>query len=610
MSRNITYTTQGATWVKALLSLIFGVLLLTSTYAQVQFYTIVSETRLTPDRPFQVQYIIEGATGVERFEAPGFPGFQVEQVFDAPSRSRISPRSGNRVNAFTKVAILVPVKVGQYTIRGASAIVDGKSVKSNPVDVQVLAQLNPGRRLTDSDVQDESELRPGETIAQKIRENFFLTAQVNKSTCYVGEPITAVYKACSRIRNASSQVVKRPSLTGFSVVEMVDVYDGQATVESVGGKAFFVHLIRKVQLFPLQPGVYQLDAAEVESEIRFYQDNSARSGNDLQDFLDRTRASEPPTIIPHRVTLRSKPLQVSVKPLPEEGQPEGFSGAVGSFNLIARVDNKEVSAGTQVRIQFTITGEGNFPLINAPVITWPNGLDIVEAGTEDKTNAYVYPLSGSKTFTYLLTTSSPGIIQIPEATFSYFDPTSASYVSRQTLPMEVQVTGEAKREERKEALVTGRKSRPYPLHFLWFIPVVLIIVALIVYQVVSGRREKAKPQPNAETEPKISPARNAALVFSSADMAIATSDRGRFYTLIQQILWESASRRCEVPPSGLNKQNVSARLIETGVAAEIVSEFRRVLDECEWALYTPDVTADDMIEMRRRAAAVFDAMEG
>src|SRR6185436_4607185 len=90
----------------------------------------------------------------------------------------------------------------------------------------------------------------------------------SKNSCYVGEPLEVVYKLYSRL-NANSQVMKRPSLTGFSVMEMVDSYDGKAEINKLNGRSYFTNLVRKVQLFPLQEGTYTLDPAEIESVVHF-----------------------------------------------------------------------------------------------------------------------------------------------------------------------------------------------------------------------------------------------------------------------------------------------------------------------------------------------------
>src|SRR6201999_3240685 len=100
------------------------------------------------------------------------------------------------------------------------------------------------------DIDREFVLKPGENIRDKVRKNLFVKVQVDRNTCYVGEPIVATYKLYSRL-NAESRVTKRPSLNGFSVYDMIDPGADAVSVEKLNGKAYTVHTIRKTQLIPL-----------------------------------------------------------------------------------------------------------------------------------------------------------------------------------------------------------------------------------------------------------------------------------------------------------------------------------------------------------------------
>ncbi len=183
-----------------------------------------------------------------------------------------------------------------------------------------------------------------------------------------------VYKAYSRL-NANSQVVRRPSLTGFSVIEMVDSYDNRPEIEKIDGKPFFTHLIRKAQLFPLQAGTFTLDAAEVESTIYFYRNPESGISDDLQRLLERSTVDQPPafTRVEHKAILKSKPFSISVKPLPEAGKPANFSGAVGQYNIALRLMKSQLQQGEPGKLQLMVSGNGNFPLVTAPSIEWPKG---------------------------------------------------------------------------------------------------------------------------------------------------------------------------------------------------------------------------------------------
>src|SRR5690606_37413114 len=93
----------------------------------------------------------------------------------------------------------------------------------------------------------------------------------------------------------------------------------------------YVHLIRKVQLFPIQAGAYTLDEAEVESLVQFV-DMHDKSGFRLNQPLKGNR-SRGHAYVQKRMSFLSPELTVNVKPLPEQNQPPGFQGAVGRFSL-------------------------------------------------------------------------------------------------------------------------------------------------------------------------------------------------------------------------------------------------------------------------------------
>jgi hypothetical protein len=137
---------------------------------------------------------------------------------------------------------------------------------------------------------------------------------------------------------------------------MVDGYDSEPSVEKVNGENFFVHLVRKVQLFPLQAGNYEIDNAQVESVIQF-----AKEAGDLSTSLNRSS-----NILRHAVTVSSKTLPVEVTPLPEEGQPANFSGAVGSYTIEATANKHKLESGDAIQYKLTIRGKGIFRLLRRP----------------------------------------------------------------------------------------------------------------------------------------------------------------------------------------------------------------------------------------------------
>jgi hypothetical protein len=115
---------------------------------------------------------------------------------------------------------------------------------------------------------------------------------------------------------------------------MTDLSTDAVSVEKLNGKAFTVHTIRKTQLIPLQAGSIDLDPVEVENTVHFIKgglrQEPRHSGNRLQDMLDQLAGEENlGPVFDENVTLDTKPLTITVKPLPEENKPANFNGAVG-----------------------------------------------------------------------------------------------------------------------------------------------------------------------------------------------------------------------------------------------------------------------------------------
>ena len=107
----------------------------------------------------------------------------------------------------------------------------------------------------------------------------------------------------------------------------------------------------------------------------------AREGGDLSTSLNRSG-----DILRHAVTISSKTLPVEVNPLPEAGQPANFTGAVGSYTVEAASNKHKIETGDAVHYKLTIRGKGNFPLITAPEITFPDGVTKGEVKVTDELN--------------------------------------------------------------------------------------------------------------------------------------------------------------------------------------------------------------------------------
>src|ERR1022692_1907209 len=413
-----------------------------SVVAQVKFTTITSSKEIGRSDYVQVEFVVENAKQIEHLTPPSFPDFH---IVEGPMQSSgMSIVNGNTSQYKAVSFILQPVKLGKFSIQGATAEVDGKQMRSNAVSVEVNTSstgspnsinqvLQPSNMPRDPEAEDkEYVLRPGENIIEKTKKNLFVKVQVDKSSCYVGEPIVVAYKLYSRLRS-ESRVTKQPSLNGFSVYDMMDPNSDASSVETVNGKPFAVHTIRKAQLIPLQAGPVELSQVEVENTVHFLKpEKHPRSKSILQSLIDQFSEGETGDDIQQHITLTSKPLTIIVKPLPETNKPAGYNGAVGHFSMDAAIENKNISAQDAATLRVTVHGSGNLPVVDAPQVEWPSNVNIYNTTAKEDIDKTVEPMKGSKTFEYVFTPKTAGSYTIPAIQFSYFDPVSSSYKTLQS----------------------------------------------------------------------------------------------------------------------------------------------------------------------------------
>ena len=563
--------------------------------AQVKFYALVSERAIVPGQAFQVQYIAEGATDIQQFTIPPFNDFLVIDSFESKSTSFQSPGL-KMIDVYSRIVVLLARKEGRFTLPAASAIIDGKKRKTNVLKMDVVVRRSVPLIINESPeeevaVDETSKLRAGENISEKIKKNLFLKIIVNKKTCYTGEALLLNYKMYSRI-DASSQVLKRPSLTGLSIVEMADTYDGKPEIEKINGVAYYVNLIRKVQGFPLQSGLISLDKAEVASIVHFLK---IEEPGELAASGQRTTFS----LYDYPVTLTTPPQSVEVKPLPATNQPQNFSGAVGKFSMRMQIENKDIHPGELVKIRLVINGTGNIPLLIPPVVQWPKGVDTTEPEVKEDFNKYVYPLEGSKSFEYSFTAPDTGVYIIPAAKFDFFNPVTNSYQYSRSDSVKLVVTPDIHKSAglvQQSIIDSSYDATPRQLY--WFAGIAFLILCWIVYQIWKGKKEPDQKIAEKDQPVVIQKELMPADKLAAARAALKQSDIPAYYHELEKAVWIVIRESFNIMPSQLNKQNASAVLLQKGVSPELTMQLMEILNKCEWALYAPaqeNVDAENLL---------------
>ncbi len=574
--------------------LLFCFLLLSAAvFSQPSFTTVVDRTTVARNQLIQVEYVIENAKEVADFDPPDFRNFTVLQGPIQSSGTSIV--NGNMTQYKALVFIMQPRTTGKLIIPGATATIDGKRRQSEAVAIEVTKSQSSGSasqkklrfNLPDERVVEadrEFVLYPNESIVDKIRKNLFVRVEVSKKACYVNEPVVATYKLYSRVRS-ESRVVKRPSYNGFSVYDMVDPEGDNPSVETVNGKQYNVHIIRQSQLFPLQSGHFVLDPVEVENTVRFIKAPSEQDTY-LEEIYDPYAET-----VQHTLTIASNPVDIAVKPLPALGQPVSFDGAVGKFIVTAALKYPVIKAGEANSLAVAIKGNGNLSMINAPAVDWPKNVEAYDPTAKESLNPQIAPLSGTKTFEFLFTPKDTGTVLIPAVTFSYFDPASQSYKTDTTHSFKLRVS-----PSDKKAKTTGVKIPPAIIPssknmWYWIAGGALLTLLLIGSVIMRNKKQVTAKIPVVPVVPevpiKMDPLEKARRMLTVANATV-------FVKEVESVVWSEIREKLNIPPVALNQPEVIATLQKRAADASTIALFREVMHDCEYALYIPGQSPEDL----------------
>ncbi len=135
----------------------------------------------------------------------------------------------------------------------------------------------------------------------------------------------------------------------------------------------------------------------------------------------------------------SEPLSFTVKELPFEGRPAGFSGAVGEgFSISAAANRSVVRVGDPISLDVTISGAGNLEKLSFPSLIGADGLDegLFQLPGESPAGTYA---DNKKQFKLTLRIKDETVTQIPALPFSWFDPVAEKFQTTYSKPIAVQV---------------------------------------------------------------------------------------------------------------------------------------------------------------------------
>lgn len=602
-------------------------------FAQVKFSVVCPEKTIGKNDLLQIQFKVENGSNVESINPPAFQNFV---VVSGPNQQSSMSSINGKVSQYVAMGFsLKPLSAGRFTISSATAIVDGKKYQTTPIVINVtnssspqsgnsanllpFANFNldfpplPSRRQFDDYI-----LKPGENVVAKTEKNLFVKLEVSKTSCFVGEPITAAFKLYSRLHSETT-ITDAPSFNGFSVSDL-DV-DKNASVEKYNGRMYNVYTLRKVELYPLQAGDIVVDPVVADNKVTFIKSEYAnsRQQTDFFDMLENFGDAAIPSsgLVEQNLVSKTAPLTIKVKPLPKN-VPAGFKGAVGKFSISSSLEKNNISTTDAGVLKVTITGKGNIQLVNAPDINWPQNVDGYDAKVKDNVNKMTVPMEGSKTFSFPFTVSKPGDYLIDSIVFSYFDLAGKEYKILKTSPLQVHVSkGIANKVLVKNPLGNGTGNELISKRTEWILGIVLTagIIFLILFLLIRKNKSKDYLEKNIKVDDIINESEEEKKFtipespLTAVHEKLIAQNSTEFFHTLDIALKKYLSEKLHVPSNELSKKRLNEELDRCNVGLNTSLMLNSLLEEIEINLYTPPSNTYQLNRIFEKASEVISLLD-
>lgn len=608
---------------KYLLSAIMMIFIIPGVSAQELQFTASTRNLVSVGDRFQLTYTANTRDG--KFVGPNIKNFRVlsgPNVSTSQSYQVIQGKMSASVSV-SYVYYLQAYEEGKFSIPPATLTIDGQTHKTNALSVEVI-KGNAGK-------QASSQGSNNATQTSNSKDDVFLRAYASKTNPYQGEQIIVQYKIyTANVPISDIDFQKATSFPGFWATNLSDPSKPiEPQDEVIDGRQFMTGVLYKGALFPQKSGQVTIDPKKLLCTAQIRTEGNKKSRDPFFDsFFDDPFFSNQYKNI--RLEMESNALRMNIKPLPIEGKPSGFSGAVGKFKMESSVDVEELTVNDAITLKLVISGSGNLELINTPEVNWPPDFESYEPRITKNIKTGRYGVSGSRTFEFLAIPRSAGEFTVGPIELSYFDPETASYKTLKTEqysfnvkkgnqnPSSVSYSGVTQEDimylgQDIRYIKTGISTLHAKGYYLFgsasfymalAAPVVLLLILMMI---VSNNRKKRS---NVALVKNRKATRVARKNLKKANEFLKAQKREEFYTEVSRALWGYLSDKFNIPLSDLSMDSVSEKLADKSVSEESINKFIEVLNNCEFARFAPGESSDRMTEIYKESIVLISQIEG
>jgi hypothetical protein len=567
--------------------------------------------------PFNLDIVIENA---ERYDMPVLPAIDDLRVLGGPTPS---------TSSYTQI-------INGRTTRSETVTLRYRCV----IERECVVTVPPISVTADGQAHTTQPVRIAAT-ASETQDLLFVEVNSARRRVYLGETVEVTLEIWLRpYQNQQfnlqfdeqmmfNQIALQDSSWGDFAddlrAENISVSERLRTDSSGQERAYFVYSVSS-KTVPRAPGLMTFD--EVRIVVR-YPERLARS----RDMFDRMTGRDLQVAQAKPLVGGVQPTQIEVMPLPSEGKPATFAGAVGRFDFVVSASPTNVSVGDPITLAMTVIdqtpgGGSRLEVLRPPSL---DNVPDLAAGFQWPSEALAGTVSGNrKTFMQSIRARDASVAQIPAIPFSYFDPIDERYVVVESRPIPLSVRASRSLDMRDVVAAAGEGASDqtpteltevqggifanetiverllvsHELEFeAWHFAVVIVPPAIVA--AVGGHRWRARHRAgNRAALRRKSAARTAKRMLEAS----ADSGAGAVMTALTSYIAD----RFDLPPRGLTAGDAVHELRSRNASADLLREFQSVLAECETMQFgarsgRSDATASR--SLRERAIRCIEQLE-
>ena len=535
--------------------------------AQVKFDATVSKSKLGLNERLRVDFVMN--QNGDNFSPPDFENFQ---IIGGPNQS-ISTKYVNGERSFSKTYsyFLQPLRKGSLRIKQASIEIDGEEYKSLPIEVII----------TDSVDQ------PSDSVTQYYNdEDIELRALISKSSPYVNEPITIVYKLYYKapIRVSNAQETETPKYKDFW---NQDIKIPQLKIQSeiYKGQNYNVVEWKKVVLYPQKSGLLEISPLSINLMLDVPTDKRDFFGNII---IDQTSQF-----------ISTGTRRINVKELPLDNMPSSFTGAVGEFEFDVILDKSSLRATESFQAELKVKGRGNLKLFDLPDLLVPGSMELFEPQREESINTNLSGMNGSVTKLFTVIPRFQGSFPIEQVEFSYFDPKLEKYKILKSPRLTIDVydgptisnpsvnntntisPNDSFRFIKINTKLMKINNDEFFESEIFYILISSPFAMVIAFVMLTAYKRKRK---SSFTETQRVQHKEIDKMINTAKESL--NDKNVFYDLIEKAVYKTLLLKFSLNIDNLNKEKIKSTLRVKGIDEKNISKIIQLIENCENAKYS------------------------